>query len=497
MLGVDSVTSLLSGVFAPSTGASSTASSGQSASSSSTFGPAFILAGMLAGQSSSVSTDTADSTPSPAEQRRSAALQAAADQLNAGDLRGGRATAEALLKQNAQDVSALALVARSHVLEGNYAQAENFYLRAAAVAPDNTRIQSDLSNTRILQKSDAEAVAVARRKVAASGTRQEGLRLLADLSARSPRNVEIQLALADGFNAAREPLQALEALGQAEAVGGRTDMGGVIERAEAFVEQYPNIGAGHNLLGCALQKAGRIDEALRELETAHRIAPQNSGYGRDLAAAYVIEANTALESGDLTSADANLQRARDITPSAQGYSAANAHLSAALGERDLSAGRFTLAVQHLTEAQSQALEDPDFQQQLARAFVRVAAHYEQEGDKNTARTNYLAAYELDPTSATARDHGAALSHEKGLELRDQGNYATAITHLEKASQLRGDNVTYRHDLAGVYDLNGVTLQALGKLDEAIRNFERGVRLDPSNTDLRSHYAAALAAHTGA
>ena len=479
------------------------------------FGPTFLLGGMLGGNSP---IDTAQGLYnslgqligaqdpksvararafSATETRRRAALEAAAERINAGDAQGGRAAAKAMLKKNSQDASALALVGRSYVLERDYKQAEKYYSRAAALAPDHVRIQSDLANTRTLQGSDDEVLVVARRELKNPSTRNDALRLLFDLADRSPLNVDVYLALADGFKAGRKPLQSLLSLQKAQAFANKNTVAGVIERAEAFVEKHPDIGMGHNLLGRALQKAGRTREGLRELQAARSIAPDNVGYGNDLAAAYVARAETRIEAGDLQSATADLHQAYAITLVAKGYGEATARLEAAVGKQHVDAGRYTLAVQHLNRAKANAPDDEVFKDQLALEYLRVAKHYQSEGDTGFALTNYRAANELDPDSFTAAYNTALLSHAKGVELRDDGKYELAIEHFRRAYELRPTKDVYRQDLADAYDRQGVILDAIGELDEAFEHFQTGYRLDPSNEVLAGHYNDALAQRNGA
>ena len=474
------------------------------------FGPAFLLGGTFGGGSP---IDTAQSlynslggligaqgpqsvaraqASSAAETRRRTALEAAADRINAGNAQGGRAAAQALLKKNPEDASALALVGRSHVLEHNYKQAEKYYARAAALAPNHARIQSDLANTRTLQGSDEEVLAVARRKLKNPSTCNDALRLLFDLADRSPLNIEVHLALADGFEAGRQPLQSLLSLQKAQAFADKNTVVGVIERAEAFVEKHPDVGMGHNLLGRALQKAGRTREGMRELQAARRIAPNNVSYAHDLADAYVARSLSRLDGGDLQSAAADLRQAYAITPVAKGYGEATARLEAALGKRHINAGRYTIAVQHLNRAKAKAPNDQEFKDQLALEYLRVAKHYHSEGDSDFALTSYRAANELNPDSFTAAYNTALLSHAKGVELRDDGKYESAIEHFRRAYELRPTKDVYRQDLADAYDRQGVILDAIGELDEAFECFQTGYRLDPSNEVLAGHYNDALA-----
>jgi len=195
----------------------------------SAFGPAFILGGSTAGltdglYSSLGSLLSATRPPlppgktrnkSPAERKRATSLTVAAAKITIGDAAGGRAIAEKLLDANPTDVGAIHVVARSFLADRNYDQAERYFARASGLAPNNATLRGELAAARSLKKDDADAIADARRKLASPAHRADGLRLLSYLSDRSPTNAEVDLALADGFTAARQPAQVVRSLGAA------------------------------------------------------------------------------------------------------------------------------------------------------------------------------------------------------------------------------------------------------------------------------------------
>lgn len=491
----------------PATGSLFGGSGSGRSNTTSGFGPAFVFGGgsspdFLRGLYSSLGALTGGTrstiTSAAFDQKRLEGLRSAAAKIDAGDSAGGRAEVQALLQRNARDPAALALVARSYLDERDYKQAQQFYSRAAALLPGNARLQNDLENSRILEEDDTEVIRRARQKLEAPTTRTEGLRLLFLLTDRSPENAEAYLALADGFTAAQRPLQVLGALQEAVALADEHNIDRVIVRAEAFVERRSRIGLGHNILGRALQKAGRDDEALRELKQAADIAPDNFAYSGDVAKAYVRRAASQLERNNLTGASADLDTALSIDPTVPGRRDLLIRLAALRAERDINAGRYNSAVKELARAASSPPDDKVFKERLAANFNRVARYYEQNGDDNLALSHYLRAYELDPNSTLARRKTAELSHEAGLDFRDKSIHVTAIDHLERAYRIEPTNDTYRRDLALAYDLRGLELQTLGalditpdRLDEAIENFNEAFRLDPTNAAIGSHLSAAI------
>ena len=54
---------------------------------------------------------------------------------------------------------------------------------------------------------------------------------------------------------------------------------------EALVRDFPDYATGHLSLGSLLAQEGHRDEAIRELETAHRLDPQDAAIRAALASA--------------------------------------------------------------------------------------------------------------------------------------------------------------------------------------------------------------------
>lgn len=351
----------------------------------SSYGPAFLLGGSTAdfsqGLYNSLSTllnagGTRLSAGTPTrssayQEQRAKTLDLAASLIDVGNTRAGRAKAEELLDKNANDVGALHLIAHSYVAEQEYEQAERYYARAFALAPSSARLKGDLTNARALQKGNDEVLAEGRRKIQSPAQRTEGLRLLLHLSDRDPNNADIYLALADGYAAARQPMQVLGALQEAVKVAGDGQIDEVIQKAKKLVEQYPDVGMPHNILGRALQKAGWLHEAFTELKAATTIAPNNFGYTQDLAGAYVARAQGKLAAGDVISARGDLEAAQGLDPTNGGLSEGFARVAAYRAERAVITGRFTAALTELATASSKAPDNEQFKKKLASLYIRV------------------------------------------------------------------------------------------------------------------------------
>ncbi len=423
---------------------------------------------------------------------RSNTLKNIATKLDTGDNAGGRADAEKLLAANANDAVAIRLVAHSYMNEKNYKEAERAYSRALSLVPSSTGLRSDLANARSLQKSDREVVSDARRKIGSPSTRVEGLRLAMRLSNRSPENADAYLVMAEGFDSNRQPRQVLAALKKAVKYANDDQIDSVIVKTRKMVKRYPDAATPHNILGKALKKAGRLTDALRELETASALSPYNIGFVQDLAIAYVTRAESKLESGDAIAAQTDLHAAERIYPSLGVLKGATARLAAFRAKRDITARRYTSAVTQLSMAASKAPDDPRFKKDLATMYMGVAAHFKNEGDYSLALSSYEKAYALDPTSTTARNNVAELSHKEGLAALASLNYERAVEYLEKAYDTYRLSDDYAKDLALALDERGQRFVRTSDLDKALADLTRAVALDPSNLTIGQHFSEAYA-----
>jgi len=432
----------------------------------------------------------------PTSTQRAESLSAADAKIDAGDISGGRKDAQELLAGNPDDVGALRVLARSYLGEHNVEQAQRYYARASSLDPDNEELKNELANVRALRRSDDEVLSAAHGKLKSHRERADGLRLLLHLSKRSPDNTEAHLALADAFGTLGQPLQVLKALHEAVGSADRDQIDQVITRAEAFVNDHPQVGLAHNVLGRALQKAGRLDEAIPELKAAASHNPNDFSYVTAVAEAYVARAQGELAAGNVISARSNLNAAQSIDPTNSALAKASAQLAAHQARLDIDNGRYNKALSELRTAVSKGPDDVRSKKDLAALYSRVAAHFLSKDANSAALSSYTKAYELDPTLAVARRYVGELSHAKGLSAIDAKDYDRAITHLDRAYRASRVNTTYRQDLAGAYDLRGQLRMRLGETAEAIEDFKMGFSLDPSNASLDANLSAALTQSNG-
>jgi tetratricopeptide (TPR) repeat protein len=282
----------------------------------------------------------------------------------------------------------------------------------------------------------------------------------------------------------------------------------------------PDNAEAHNSLGLILQGQGRADEALRHFLEAARLAPR-------YAVAHNSLGVSAYAAGRLDDAIAHYGDALRLDPR---YSEARRNLGLAL----LDTGRADEALAELNEAVRLSPDAARMHDSLATALLRLGRIAE-------ATTRYREALRLDPGSAEIRNNlgialeqqgrldealaefrealrarpGSARLHDNaGFVLFRLNRHAEAESHLREAIRIdpgygpahahlanllhAGERLPeavaqYRRALtfpvnrtAAMHNDLGVALAGLGRLNEAIREFQEALRISPDFEDARGN-----------
>ena len=209
------------------------------------------------------------------------------------------------------------------------------------------------------------------------------------------------------------------------------------------VAKFPNDPLAHYTLGVALEKTGRIQEAISHYEQALRIKP-------DSAEAYNGLGHVLAGAGKIQEAIGDYEHALRLAPD---YAEAHNNLGIMLKNQ----GRVPEAIAHY----EQALRiKPD----LAEVHYNLGVALEQAGMGPEAIGQYEQALRINPEFAEAYNNlGAALWRAGGIQ--------EARQYYEQALRLKPDFGEAHYNL-------GIALKQLGKVEEAIGQYEQALRVRP-------------------
>lgn len=233
-----------------------------------------------------------------------------------------------------------------------------------------------------------------------------------------------------------------------------------VELAQAYfreaVRLRPDSAEAHNNLGCALERVGRLEEALEHFDEALRLR-------HDYADAYYNRGNTLLKMGRLREAEAQYRQAVKLRPDAAEI---RCKLADALRRMD----RLGEAIPEYREA---LRLKPDY----AEARFNLGYTLQEAGRPEEAVVQYSIALEFKPDAAEIHNNlGAALDQLGRLE--------EAAGHFAQAVRLRPDSPEARNNLA-------FALHRLGRLEEAVVHYEETLRIRPDYPDAEIRLANAL------
>jgi tetratricopeptide (TPR) repeat protein len=176
---------------------------------------------------------------------------------------------------------------------------------------------------------------------------------------------------------------------------------------------------GHNNLGNALLKMGRVDEAITQYQKALEIKP-------DFAEAHNNLGYVQFQKNNVDEGIAHFQKALQINPD---YAEAHYNFGYALCQK----GRVDEGITHF----QRALQiKPDF----AEARNNLGSALLQMGSVNEAIAQYQQALQINPDSTTVR-------HNLDIALRQKSRVDDALAQCQKALQIKPDSVEALNNLA--------------------------------------------------
>jgi tetratricopeptide (TPR) repeat protein len=212
----------------------------------------------------------------------------------------------------------------------------------------------------------------------------------------------------------------------------------------------------YNNLGAALDKSGRIDDAINQFQHAVRVDP------------YFVEAydNLGMElnkKGSYDDAISQLQKAIKLYPD---YPQAYVNLGNALGKK----GQLDQAI---TQYQKAIQLDPE----LAEACYNLGVIFSKRGQSQEAIGQFQKAIQLNPRYAEAHDM-------LGIALFITGQADAAISQFQEAIRINPDDPEIHNNL-------GFALESAGRIDDAISQYQEAIRLKPDYSQARISLARVL------
>jgi tetratricopeptide (TPR) repeat protein len=425
-----------------------------------------------------------------------AAVKQAFDYINQGQYDAARSLMNDLLSENPTDAAAVQALGYADLGEGQYADAEQLFLKANALNP-TAGYDNDARNARILQGSDDEVLARARSMVASSTQRDEGIRLLITLTQRSPSNAAAHMALGDALMAAGEGPNGLLEFSSAIRTADSSQLTQLQSRLGELAEQYPDSAFIQQMIGKTQLHQGRFDDAVVTLTRAMQMSDSPIGYQESLADAHVGVGRELLDQGDVSGALANFQQAQELDPTgrdtqlalAQGY-VARADQYARRNNYAAAATDYSTAADLLAKNQDQDLA----KHAAAGAYAagrgleraRIAAGDDIDGEV----VAYLAAYDLDPDNLTYKRKLADTRNAIGDQLFADGKYEDAAAAYSRAHDLFQYDRTYRANAIKAYVAYADDRLYNLNYTDAIEAYQAAFQIDTTNADTKQKLATA-------
>ena len=223
----------------------------------------------------------------------------------------------------------------------------------------------------------------------------------------------------------------------------------------ASVERYAE---ADNNLGVALEKAGRVPEAIVQYEQALRLTP---GYPE----AHYNLGNALLNMGRLEDAIGHWDQASRLKPD---FAEAHYNLGVALTRL----GRLPEAVEHLEQALRIEPKYAETHNSLGAALMKL-------GRLPEAVEHWEQALRLKPNSAEFHNN-------LGIALFRMGRLPESLGQYEQAVRLKPDYFEAHFNMA-------VALEQAGRIQEAIGHYEQVLRLKPDLAEVQNRLARLRAA----
>jgi tetratricopeptide (TPR) repeat protein len=223
------------------------------------------------------------------------------------------------------------------------------------------------------------------------------------------------------------------------------------------LEKSPQKARPHFMVGNALKRKGRLDEAMDHYYQALRISPFYAKAHNNLGVAL-------FEKGRFSEAVDHYLKALRIKPD---Y--VDVHNN--LGNTFFKQGRIDEAIEQYNKALRVQPNNSQFRMNLSRVLA-------QKGGGDSAIDQYLKTLRVNPDNEIAH-------YNVGILLAKKGEYDKAIEHLKAALRLKPDNANAQNNL-------GNCLLLKGNIQEAIVHYRKTLEIQPDHEFAQQNLKRALA-----
>lgn len=427
---------------------------------------------------------------------QSETLKQAQAYIDGGAYDKARVMVQDVLEENSQNGPAVHAMGVIELKQHRYKEAEQLFRRADQLAPDRG-FGTDAENARILQKDDAAVLGQARRLLASDDTQEDGIRLLVNLTDRSPTNSEARMLLAQNLITSGDAKNGLQQYHMAVLTADEDQLGRIETRLSELVEIAPDAAYLRQLLGKTQLRLEKYDEAGRTLAVATSLANGDPTYKADEALAIVGQGRERLAQGDVTGAISKFELAREYAPTGtevkkalgEGY-AERAEAKYRAGASEAAVMDYRLAASNLgkegTEQLREGIARGAFTAGLAVERDRLAAG--EDIDKEVLA--FQVAYDLDSTNTTYKRKLASTRSALGDQYLADSEYADAAAAYNKAYDLYKNNTTYRNAAVNAYKLAGDEYMTQTEYDKAIAAYDKAFDLNSYDATTKSKLADA-------
>ena len=464
-------------------------------------------------------------------------LQSVSGLLDVGRYAEARALAEQLHEKYPTSGPVTHALGVIELTQQNYAEAERYFRQAHYLAPDRG-YNSDADVAHQLQNDDDEVFSTARRMVAGSDTRDEGLQLLVGLTQRNPVHTEARMILAEELMNQGDAASSLSQYRMAIGIADEEQLARIEDQLSELVDTAPKAAYVRRLLGETQLRLGKHTEAAATLAAATELSENDALYRAAEAPAHIAIGRDKLSRHDVVGAIASLEYARSLDYGNSDVRVALGEAYIARAELRTRQGSASAAITDLVAASGSlgTYDDDTLSARLARAAFAAGLAIEVQHRASGASvgveaTAFKLAYDTDPNNATYRAKWAEVSSRAGDEFLADEDYLSAAEAYERAYNLFKNNQThrdsavnayllygdeqtdkYQHDeaisaygsaydiqrsdaarlkLASAHNARGLVRLAEGKMRLAREDFLRATRLDPTNSDYQDNYNSAV------